>query len=187
MNAKNFFNNHFLIAMPSLLDPNFQQAVTYICEHNEHGAIGININQPLTISLGDVFDEIDVTATHEKNKNAPVLNGGPVQTERGFVIHQPYGEWRSSLTLADDIVVTTSRDILEALAVGDGPEEFIVALGYAGWGPSQLEEEIKQNTWLSCEATTDILFHMPFPKRWRAAAALLGVDITLLTGQTGHS
>lgn len=187
MNEEIFFNNHFLIAMPSLLDPHFKQTVTYICEHNERGAIGININQPLTLSLADVFESIGVKATDEKNKKAPVLNGGPVQPERGFVIHPPCGEWRSSLILAHDIVVTTSRDILAALAKGEGPDEFVVALGYAGWGPNQLEEEVKQNAWLNCKATSDILFHTPFTKRWRSAAALLGVDITLLTNQAGHS
>ncbi|HWP95114.1 MAG TPA: YqgE/AlgH family protein [Gammaproteobacteria bacterium] len=179
--------NHFLIAMPTLADPNFVQTVTYICEHSAGGALGIVINRPLDMRLRDILDQLKLPTTNEKVISMPVYAGGPVLPERGFVLHTPHGDWDSSLKVTDEIAVTTSRDILVAMARGEGPERALVALGYAGWGAGQLESEIAQNAWLSAPADTQIIFETPYEKRWQAAARLIGVDPTLLTGDAGHA
>jgi putative transcriptional regulator len=179
--------NHFLIAMPQLADPNFFHSVTYICEHNEDGAMGIVINRPLDIGLAEVLDQIDIKGNEKTLKDQIIFMGGPVQPERGFVIHSPAKQWDSSLLVTDDIGVTTSRDILTAIANDQGPEQFVIALGYAGWGNGQLEQEIKQNSWLSGPATKDILFEVPYQQRWEAAASSLGVDVNLISGDAGHA
>lgn len=182
--------NHFLIAMPGLEDPNFSHTVTYICEHNDEGAMGIVINRPMDLSLSEVLDHIGFTPNDDGARpelEHSIFEGGPVQQEHGFVIHTPIGEWDSSLRITDEIAVTTSRDILKALAEHEGPSQYLIALGYAGWGPGQLEEEMAANAWLSGPATTDILFNTPSEQRWSAAAALLGVDVNLLSSQIGHA
>lgn len=179
--------NQLLIAMPSLNDSFFKKSVTYICEHNENGAIGIIINQPLTQTLSFVFEQMDIASDNEQMANSPLLFGGPVQQERGFVLHAPSGHWRSSMPLKDDLSITTSKDILEALAQGEGPKDAIVALGYAGWEANQLESELAENSWLTSQASHELLFDVPFHNRWEAAANQLGIDIKQLSQDVGHA
>ncbi len=186
MDASQSLANHFLIAMPALADPNFVRTVTYICEHSEDGAMGIVINRPMELDLATVLDQLDMTM-EAPGGETPVFQGGPVQTERGFVLHRPLGDWEATLEVTDDIGLTASRDILAAIARGEGPERFLVALGYAGWGAGQLESELAQNAWLSGPADPTILFDTPPTERWARAAALLGVDIGLLSGDAGHA
>lgn len=182
-----YLSNQFLIAMPGLMDPNFHQTVTYICEHDEAGAMGIVINRPLTITLGELLKHLEIPAEQPEVCAKPLYSGGPVQQEQGFVIHTPLGDWDSTLQITDAIAVTTSRDILQALACDEGPEQALIALGYAGWGPGQLEQEMVANAWLSGPADPNILFRTDDEKRWSAAAALLGVDLSLLSGESGHA
>lgn len=183
----NYLTNHFLIAMPGLADPNFFQTVTYICNHNEKGAMGIVINRPTDINLGDILAQLDIEPSQSVNPDFQIFEGGPVQPEHGFVIHKPVGAWDSSLEVTSDIAISTSRDILKAIAHGDGPEHYLIALGYAGWGAGQLEQEMAENAWLSGPADDMILFEMESEKRWEAAAALLGVDLNLLSSEIGHA
>jgi len=187
MNDTASLRNHFLIAMPQLADPNFSHTVTYICEHNAEGALGIVINRPLEITLGDVLQHMQIQPGEHVDTAAPIYGGGPVQTERGFVLHRPVGAWTSTLPVTADIALTTSRDIMTAIGHGEGPRDFLLALGYAGWGAGQLEEEMAQNAWLSGPADPAILFDLPVEERWGAAAALIGVDLTLLSSETGHA
>ena len=179
--------NHFLIAMPSLEDGIFSKSVTFICEHDDNGALGITINRPSEFSLADIFSQLQIATSNNEVRNQTVLSGGPVQTDRGFIIHTPVGKWDSSLKVTDNIAVTTSQDIMQAIANNNGPEKSLLALGYAGWGPGQLEYEMSENTWLNCPATEDILFNTPIEKRWAAAAMLLGIDLQLLSNKTGHA
>jgi putative transcriptional regulator len=176
-----------LIAMPAMLDPNFRQTVTYICEHSEEGALGLVINRPLDIDLGRIFEQLSMEPTDPALADRPIMCGGPVQTERGFVIHESGDEWETSADIKDSIRVTTSQDILTSMASGKGPSRSMVALGYAGWGAGQLEWEISENSWLSVPANSTILFDTPFDDRWNEAAALLGVDLTTLSMDAGHA
>ncbi len=176
--------NHFLIAMPKMKDPNFEGSVTYICDHNEHGAMGIVINRPMDMRLGEILAQLDFGG---EDINSPIYAGGPVQMERGFVLHSPQGEWQSSLAISDGICLTTSRDILEALAADEGPEHNLVALGYAGWGEGQLEQEIAENCWLTCVADEHILFSAPHEQKFDSAISLLGFDLSQLSDQAGHA
>lgn len=179
--------NHFLIAMPALADPNFSHTVTYICEHNDEGAMGIIINRPMEVTLAEVLRQMEIEPSNKLDTSVPVNEGGPVQPEHGFVIHSPIGAWESSLSISDDIALTTSRDILAAIGHAEGPSRYLIALGYAGWGPGQLEEEMAQNAWLSGPASMEILFDLPLEQRWEAAARLLGIDLNLLSGDIGHA
>lgn len=179
--------NHFLIAMPALADPNFSRTVTYVCEHNEEGALGIVINRPSDLRLGELFEHMEMEVTAQDAMDHWVYMGGPVQRERGFVLHSPEHDWEGSLPVSEEIYITTSRDVLEALAHGRGPKRFLVALGYAGWGPGQLEEEMANNAWLSGPADADIVFEHSDDERWQAAAALLGVDLRLISSDAGHA
>ena len=187
MSQSTDLTNHFLIAMPALQDPNFSQTVTYMCEHSSEGAMGIVVNRPMDLTLADVFEQMEITATDETAGQRPVFAGGPVNTERGFVLHSSTESWHSTLRITDRICITTSRDILEAMAEGKGPDETLVALGYAGWGSGQLESEIAQNSWLASPATSEILFRLPAAERWAAAAAGIGVDLGLLSHDAGHA
>lgn len=187
MNGATNLTNHFLIAMPQLADPNFFHTVTYICEHTDQGALGIVINRPLDVRLGEILDHMDIDASTDAVSERIVYMGGPVQQERGFVLHRPATQWDSTLLITDDIGLTTSRDVLAAMARGEGPVESLVALGYAGWGAGQLEQELAANAWLSGPADDRILFRTPVEKRWEEAAALLGVDLNLLSGDAGHA
>lgn len=187
MTERSFLGNHFLIAMPTLQDPNFSRTVTYICEHNADGAMGIVINRPIGFQLDEVLDHMGIDCGSPSIKGTPVYSGGPVQPERGFVLHTPVGSWDSSLAIGAEIAVTTSRDILQSIATDGGPSEYLIALGYAGWGEGQLEREMADNAWLAGPMTPELMFHTPDEQRWKAAAALLGVDINLMSAQVGHA
>lgn len=178
--------DHFLIAMPGMGDPNFHRTVTYMCQHSSEGALGIVINRPTELTLGDILQQMSIEIDNEKISKTPIYFGGPVQPERGFVIHRPKGSWDSSLKVSDSVALTTSRDILEAIAHGRGPDRFMVALGYAGWGQGQLEREMVQNAWLNSPAADQILFELPADQRWRSAARQMGIDIDRLSSSAGH-
>lgn len=177
---------HFLIAMPAMADPNFSRTLTFICEHNERGALGLVVNRPIDVSLGTLLRQVDIDCDDEALAGQPLYSGGPVQFDHGFVLHHPLGHWKSTLPVGD-VGLTTSKDILEALALGQGPREQIVALGYAGWAPGQLEDEIKLNGWLTVEANVDILFGIPAADRYDAALKVLGVNAAFLSDQAGHA
>lgn len=179
--------NHFLIAMPGLGDPHFSRTVTLVCEHSREGAMGIVINRPVDLSLKDILAQMDIAASHPESLAMPVFLGGPVQNNRGFILHEPLGNWESTLAITDTLGVTTSRDILVAIAQNTGPKRALLVLGYAGWGAGQLEREISDNAWLSGPATAEILFATPAAARWRAAAGLLGVDVATLSAEAGHA
>jgi putative transcriptional regulator len=180
--------NHFLIAMPSLVDSFFYRSVVYICEHDDSGAMGLIINRPTKVMLTELLAHLKIENASDYIQRTPVLFGGPVQKGQGLVIHdQPGSEWRSSLHLSDEIVLTTSTDILEALGTDTGPEHAIVTLGYAGWEAGQLEQELADNSWLTVPASHDLLFNTPPDDRWEAAANLLGIDIHLMSQTTGHA
>ncbi|MDX9873857.1 MAG: YqgE/AlgH family protein [Spongiibacteraceae bacterium] len=179
--------DHFLLAMPSLSEGIFAGSLTYLCEHTEAGAMGLIVNQPLNLSLRDIFAHLEIDDVRVSG-DEPVLTGGPVATERGFILHRGCERaWDATLRVTDEISLTTSRDILEALAHGDGPEDHLMALGYAGWSAGQLEEEISANAWLTIPANSDILFRTPIPQRLSAAAAQLGVDLNLISTAVGHA
>ena len=179
--------NHFLIAMPGMEDPNFSRTVTYICEHGEHGAMGIVVNRPSELTLADVLSHMQIPEVDPEVGRQAVYTGGPVEEERGFVLHTPPGDWDATLAVTEEISVTTSRDILEAIARGEGPQRALLALGYAGWGAGQLEEEIQHNAWLNGPADPAIIFDLPPEQRWAAAARQLGVDLNLLSTEAGHA
>ena len=189
-NAEMFssLRNQFLIAMPSLAGSGFSNTVTYLCEHNEQGALGIVINQPLGLCMRDLFQHLEINVEGLAAEK-PVLAGGPVQTDRGFVLHdyQEDVEWASSLQVSQDVWLTTSRDIIEAIAAGTGPKRCLVALGYAGWAPGQLDSEISANAWLTSDADTEIIFNTPFADRAQAAAAKLGFDLNLIVAEFGNA
>ncbi len=187
MIASSYLNNQFLIAMPGLTDKDFSHTVTYLCQHNNEGAVGIIINRQMSMKLGDIFAQMNIDATSLSSVNAPVYMGGPVQPERGFVIHNATGQsWDSSIIISDLVSLTSSRDILEAIANNKGPKHYLIALGYAGWGAGQLEKEIVANAWLHTAYNESILYHTPVSERWNAAAKLIGININLLTTMAGH-
>ena len=180
--------DHFLIAMPAMGDPNFDGTVTYLCTHSDEGALGIVINKPLDIQLGEVFRQLSFDVLDDDQAAQPVLGGGPVKPGMGFVLHQSEHDYESTLENdGAEIKVTMSKDILSALAQGQGPQPALVALGYAGWEAGQLESELANNAWLSAPADPEIVFETPFRERWAAAAALLGVDISQLSSYSGHA
>ena len=179
--------NQFLIAMPAMGDPNFSKTVTYVCAHNDDGAMGIVINRPLEIELEEVFAQMHINNANPATTSQPVYQGGPVHRDRGFVIHHPAQDWESTIRVTKELAVSTSRDILEAMGKGEGPNAALVALGYAGWGAGQLEQEMSQNAWLSSPASLEIIFHTPPELRWQRAAAELGVDLSALSGDVGHA
>ncbi|MEO1767242.1 YqgE/AlgH family protein [Thiobacter aerophilum] len=179
--------HHFLIAMPAMADPYFARSVTYVCNHSEHGALGIIINRPLDLTLGTLLDQLEIKLEVPELARRAIHFGGPVQTERGFVLHRPQGSWQSTLAVREDIALTTSRDVLEALAQGRGPEQFFITLGYAGWAAGQLEHELAQNAWLTVPATLDILFELPVEARFDAAMGLMGLNAANLSEDAGHA
>ena len=179
--------NQLLIAMPGMADPNFSTTVTLICEHNDDGALGIVINRPLDLKLAGLFEQLDVSDPDPATANYPVLMGGPVGSERGFVLHDPGGTYENSLAVSDVIHLTLSRDVIDAMATGNGPNKSLVALGYAGWQPGQLESEMLANSWLNVPASADIVFDAPFDKRWTLAAQTLGIDISRISPDAGHA
>lgn len=206
----NSLENQFLIAMPSLADGYFNKTVTYICEHNDEGAMGLIINMPVNITLFDLLKQIEENDREQvsgdettlETEESPetveniclknsleqlVLSGGPISQNRGFVLHRTQPGWKSSLALNDDIMITTSKDILLALGTENAPEQFVVTLGYAGWGPGQLETELQTNSWLTIDADSDILFNTPIEQRWQKATEKLGIDMAHLSSDIGHA
>jgi len=186
--APQYLSNHFLIAMPQLDDDNFTHSVTYICEHNQEGAMGVTINRPSDILLQDILEQIHIDALTADIGHKTIYQGGPVQTDRGFILHNKTEQhWEASLDITDKLQLTSSKDILQAIAKDEGPDNSLITLGYAGWGSGQLEQEIADNFWLSCPASTDIIFNTPIDKRWESAASLLGIDLQLLSNDAGHA
>lgn len=187
MSETESLTGQFLIAMPAMTDPNFEQTVSFICQHDENGALGIIINRTVELTMADVLGQMDIPAAECRRADQPVHFGGPVQNDRGFLLHDQPGAWDSTLSIGDHIGLTSSRDILDAIARNEGPENVLIALGYAGWGSGQLEQEISQNAWLSGPADLELMFSTPVEQRWNRAAGLLGVDLTLLSRETGHA
>jgi len=182
------FKNQMLIAMPSLRDPNFDKGVIFMCQHNYEGALGLVINHPINMPLKGLLDQLDIAVEDENIANIPIYAGGPVQQDRGFILHTSEAvKWETTVDISDDVSLTTSQDILKAIARGEGPKHFLIALGYAGWKESQLETEMKENSWLSTDYDESVIFNTPISKRWNAAAKKMGVDIRLLTSQVGHA
>jgi putative transcriptional regulator len=182
-------SQHFLLAMPTMTDPYFIGALIFVCEHNDSGAMGIIVNRPVELNLGDLLDQIELEPAHPDIKRVPIYFGGPVQMERGFVLHQPLGSWQSSLAISDSLGLTTSKDILEAVAQDDAgsPSQYLITLGYAGWESGQLENELAQNAWLSVQADPAIIFNRPMDERYAAALDLLGINPLMLSDQVGHA
>ena len=182
--------NHFLIAMPAMQDPVFGGTVVYVCEHNENGVLGVVINKPTDMTMEVLFDRIDLKLAAGSDApivNEPIMFGGPVQDDRGFVLHTPGARYSSSLTVTDEVAFTTSIDVLEAVAKGEGPQRMLVSIGYSGWSPGQLEDEIGRNGWLTVGASADILFDFPIEQRYVAAIKLLGIDPLMLASEAGHA
>ena len=179
--------DHFLLAMPCLSEGIFSHSITYICEHGESGAMGIVINQPLDLSVDEIFEHLQITPRQDFS-DMPVMAGGPVQIDHGFVLHRKCDtSWEASLKVTSEITLTTSRDILRAIANDNGPDDHLIALGYAGWAAGQLEQELAENSWLTLPANSDIIFSTPADQRLGAAAALLGIDMNLISGEAGHA
>lgn len=178
---------HFLIAMPAMDDPNFAQGVTLLCQHNDDGAMGLMINRVSEFTVGEVLEQMQITNESKELADIPVLMGGPVQPDRGFVLHDDPREWSSTLRFGNGLAVSTSRDILEAMAKGEGPKNAVIALGYAGWSAGQLEAEIAANSWLTVEADQAILFRTPINARWQAAARSLGINLAQVTDYSGRA
>ncbi len=179
--------HHFLIAMPSMADPHFAHTLTYVCEHNPEGALGIVVNKPIDMTLSALFEQINIPLANEALRESPVHFGGPVQVDRGFVLHRPLGNWQSTLAISDDLGLTTSKDVLEAVGRGEGPKDMFVSLGYAGWSAGQLEQELAQNAWLTVPADADVVFGMPPEGRLPAAMRMLGIDFSRLSDDVGHA
>jgi putative transcriptional regulator len=186
MNIVNL-THHFLIAMPNMADPNFARSLTYICEHNDQGALGVVVNRPIEMTLDALFEQIEIPLKDRARGEMPVYFGGPVQVDRGFVLHRPPGAWQSTLSVNSQIALTTSRDVLQAVGEGRGPDQLLVSLGYAGWAPGQLEQEISQNAWLTVPADVDVIFDLAPEDRFAAAMHLLGVNLTHLSDDVGHA
>lgn len=186
--------NHLIIAMPGLMDPMFEKSVSYICQHTEKGAMGLTINRPVDISFTEMLKQLDIPLKdHSLSRNfaqTPIYLGGPVDTGHGFVLHSNENQsthWGQSLKINDDLSLSSSRDILHSIASGDGPDKFLIALGYAGWSEGQIEREMQENSWLNVPADNDLLFNTPYEQRWESAAKKLGVDIHLISGDIGHA
>lgn len=183
-----YLTDHLLIAMPALGDPNFSRSVTLICQHDAEGAMGIVVNRAGDFTYGDLLGQLDIPCERSELRERRVMFGGPVQPERGFVLHGDGSRWHSTLAVGGEgLAITSSRDILAALAQGAGPDELLITLGYAGWDAGQLEAELAENSWLTVPASHEILFRTPLEQRWQAAARAVGIDLSLLTGYAGHA
>jgi putative transcriptional regulator len=182
-----FMERQMLIAMPGMVDSNFAGSVTLLCQHNAAGAIGITINRMSNFTLGEVFSQLKIDCGNDVIRNLPVLEGGPVAPDRGFVVHSPLDGYESSMKVGQEIMVTTSRDVLADIAKGSGPDKYVVALGYAGWGGGQLEGEMLANAWITVSADTDIIFDLPLPSRFDQALGRLGIKIDQLLPEAGHA
>ena len=184
---KNWLNNQLLIAMPSMTDPNFSHTVTLICEHSEQGALGIIINRPMDMKITNLMEQLELSATNISIKEKLILNGGPLSQERGFVLHNSQEAFQNSLSISDDVKLTLSKDIIDAISSGHGPEKSIIALGYAGWEAGQLEKEMLLNTWLSIPVNLNLIFDLPYEKRWEISVKTLGFNPNQLSTQIGHA
>jgi putative transcriptional regulator len=187
MAATTSWVDHFLIAMPSLDDPHFSRGVTLVCQHDDQGAMGLVLNHPSDLTMAEVLRQMDIGGASAELGRQPVLLGGPVQPDRGFVLHEDARDFGPTLRFGHGLAISTSREILEALARGEGPREFVMTLGYAGWGAGQLEHEIARNAWLTVPADRAIVFETPIERRWQAAAFALGVDISGMPDTVGHA
>src|SRR5271170_4153222 len=187
MSDSGYLTNQLLIAMPQMGDPNFAQTVALICDHSAQGALGLILNKPLPMRMSEIFEQLEIELPGGPLRERRVLRGGPMQTDRGFVVHRAGGEWDSTLKVSDTIHVTAARDILAAMARGQGPAEAVVALGYAGWDEGQLEEEIRANAWLSAPVDLSLIFELPFESRWEAAGRLLGVELSRVSPTGGNA
>jgi putative transcriptional regulator len=185
--AGDYLERQMLIAMPGMVDDNFAGSVTLLCQHNDAGAIGITINRLSNYTLGEILNQLKIDCGDETIRQRPVLEGGPVAPDRGFVLHSPVKGYESSMSVGDEIMVTTSRDVLADIAEGKGPAKYLVALGYAGWGGGQLEGELLANAWLSVAADTDIVFDLPLPTRFDEALGRLGIQVDRLHSEAGHA
>ena len=172
--------------MPALAGSYFGNTITYLCEHNDQGAMGIMVNRPSELTLSELLEQLDIKCEGAAIA-VPVLEGGPVASDRGFILHTDDKDFGSSLRLGDGLMLTTAREVLEAIAAGEGPAAYLVALGYAGWGDGQLESEMKDNSWLNCPASQEVLFDTPFDARVSKAAESLGIDFNLISGRAGHA
>ena len=179
--------NHLLIALPGMDDPTFSRTVSLICQHTVDGSMGIVVNRPSEYTLGDLFQQMSITSQNEALCAQPVLAGGPVHAERGFVLHDGSRKWDSSLQIAEDLFITTSRDVLEAIASDEGPLRVLVALGCVGWSSGQLEQELTENCWLTVPSNLSIVFSAPLETRWNTAAGLLGIDMAHVSNYMGHA
>jgi putative transcriptional regulator len=187
MDIKDSLCNQLLIAMPGMADPNFNSTVTLICEHNDQGALGIVINRPMEMNLGGLFEQLDLAEPNPALAGHPVLIGGPVARERGFVLHEPGPAFESTVSVSPEVQLTLSRDVIDSMAAGHGPEKSLVALGYAGWDAGQLEAEMLANTWLTVPAEPSVIFDVPFADRWSVAANIIGIDISQISPDAGHA
>lgn len=187
MDIKDSLCNQLLIAMPGMADPNFNSTVTLVCEHNDQGALGIVINRPMEMNLGGLFEQLNLVEPNPALANHPVLIGGPVARERGFVLHEPGPAFESSVSVSPEVQLTLSRDVIDSMAAGEGPEKSLVALGYAGWDAGQLEAEMLANTWLTVPAEPSVIFDVPFADRWSVAANIIGIDISQISPDAGHA
>ena len=181
--------NQFLLALPTLNDVIFSHALIYICEHHERGTVGMIVNRPTGHPANLIFEQLGISSANiPPEQSVPLLFGGPVQADRGFVIHRPTGQWQSSLILVpDEVTITTSNDIILAIAEGKGPQDKLIVMGYVGWEHGELEREIiKENAWMLCPFQADLLYKIPYDQRWKAAAQTLGVNMDNLTG-SGHA
>ncbi|HEX7034581.1 MAG TPA: YqgE/AlgH family protein [Pseudomonadales bacterium] len=186
MTPESSLKNQFLIAMPSLIGGYFGDTLIYLCEHNDDGAMGLVVNRPTEMSLRELLSQLGISG-RDVPVEIPVLDGGPVARDRGFILHSDDSRFEASLDLGDGTMLTAAREVLEAIAEGRGPRDYLVALGYAGWAGGQLEGELKENAWLTCPASHEIVFREPFENRVRKAAASLGIDLRFMSGQAGHA
>lgn len=183
----NTLRDHFLLAMPQLKDSHFGGSLTYLCEQNEQGALGLIVNKPLPLSFAELMVQMGIENTSDLHTDKQIYRGGPVHVDRGFVLHTGRSDWKASLPISEQLSLTTSLDILEALAKGEGPEHFLITLGCAGWEAGQLEQELLDNSWLTCLASQTLLFKTQAEERLDAAAATLGINLDLMTSQVGHA
>ncbi|MBE9526205.1 MAG: YqgE/AlgH family protein [Proteobacteria bacterium] len=181
--------NNFIIAMPGLADPMFEKSVSYICQHNEHGAMGLTINRPTDISFSELLSQLNIPLQDKQIGATPVYLGGPVETGHGFILHanNESESWQQTMRINKYISLSSSKDILTAIARGKGPTDYLVILGYAGWGSGQIEREVQENSWLNMPADNEIIFHTPFKRRWEKAAMNMGIDINLISSDIGHA
>jgi len=179
--------DHFLIAMPGMADPHFAKSLTFVCEHNDQGALGVVVNRPTEMNLHALLEQVAIAPESDEFKSIAIYFGGPVQVDRGFVLHTPVGDWQSTLAIGPEIGLTTSRDVLQAVARGEGPRQMLVTLGYSGWAPGQLEHELAQNAWLTVQAKPEVIFDLAPEDRLPAAMSLLGIDYAKLSETAGHA